>query len=114
MQEKPIEFFNQYIFALATHACYWQSEDSILFMLKELYKLREIYASKEIEDTGLNLEVSEANQLNLNAQNNPNLVSPMQATSSNINFNQSIANSSNSQQQSTTKNFFVSTSIDIE
>jgi hypothetical protein len=30
LQEKPIEFINEYIFALATHACYWQSEDTCI------------------------------------------------------------------------------------
>lgn len=42
LQEKPIEYINEYIFALATHACYWQSEDTCLFILKELYKLNGI------------------------------------------------------------------------
>ncbi|RWS26786.1 phospholipase DDHD2-like protein [Leptotrombidium deliense] len=37
LQETPIEFFNEYIFALATHACYWESEDTALLLLKELY-----------------------------------------------------------------------------
>jgi len=51
LQEKPIEFFNQYIFALATHACYWSSEDCVLFMLKELYKLKSVYSTKEPEES---------------------------------------------------------------
>ncbi|XP_053212669.1 phospholipase DDHD2-like [Panonychus citri] len=38
LQEAPIEFFNGYIFALATHTCYWQSEDTSLFVLKNVYK----------------------------------------------------------------------------
>ncbi|RWS17102.1 phospholipase DDHD2-like protein [Dinothrombium tinctorium] len=39
LQEAPIEFFNEYIFALASHACYWESEDTALMLLKELYSL---------------------------------------------------------------------------
>lgn len=34
LQEAPFEFFNEYIFALTSHVCYWESEDTILFMLK--------------------------------------------------------------------------------
>lgn len=40
LQEKPIESFNEYLFALASHACYWESEDTVLFILKELYALQ--------------------------------------------------------------------------
>lgn len=40
LQEKPIESFNEYLFALASHACYWESEDTVLLMLKELYALQ--------------------------------------------------------------------------
>lgn len=39
LQEKPIEILNEYIFALAAHACYWQSEDTALFIVREIYKL---------------------------------------------------------------------------
>ncbi|XP_046851691.1 phospholipase DDHD2-like [Xenia sp. Carnegie-2017] len=38
LQEKPIEILNEYLFALSGHACYWQSEDTALFMLNEIYK----------------------------------------------------------------------------
>ncbi|ESN94061.1 hypothetical protein HELRODRAFT_193825 [Helobdella robusta] len=37
LQEKPIEIFNDYLFALASSSCYWQSEDTALLMLKEIY-----------------------------------------------------------------------------
>ncbi|XP_046327437.2 phospholipase DDHD2-like isoform X2 [Haliotis rufescens] len=37
LQEKPIESFNDYLFALASHGCYWESEDTVLLFLKELY-----------------------------------------------------------------------------
>ncbi|CAE1287477.1 SEC23-interacting protein,Phospholipase DDHD2 [Acanthosepion pharaonis] len=39
LQEKPIESFNDYLFALASHGCYWESEDTVLLVLKELYSL---------------------------------------------------------------------------
>ncbi|MED6261277.1 S23-interacting protein [Ataeniobius toweri] len=38
LQEKPIESFNEYLFALQSHLCYWQSEDTALLLLKEIYK----------------------------------------------------------------------------
>ncbi|XP_013407537.1 phospholipase DDHD2 [Lingula anatina] len=37
LQEKPIESFNDYLFALGSHACYWESEDTALMILKEIY-----------------------------------------------------------------------------
>lgn len=38
LQEKPIESLNEYLFALGSHVCYWLSEDTALFMLKEIYR----------------------------------------------------------------------------
>lgn len=39
LQEKPIESFNEYLFALQSHLCYWESEDTALLILKEIYKI---------------------------------------------------------------------------
>ncbi|XP_038613532.1 SEC23-interacting protein [Tachyglossus aculeatus] len=38
LQEKPIESFNEYLFALQSHLCYWESEDTALLILKEIYR----------------------------------------------------------------------------
>ncbi|KAK3573524.1 hypothetical protein QTP86_026035 [Hemibagrus guttatus] len=43
LQEKPIESFNEYLFALQSHLCYWESEDTALFFLKEIYKTMDIW-----------------------------------------------------------------------
>ncbi|KAM4590856.1 SEC23-interacting protein [Odontesthes bonariensis] len=43
LQEKPIESFNEYLFALQSHLCYWQSEDTTLLILKEIYKAMGIH-----------------------------------------------------------------------
>lgn len=43
LQEKPIESFNEYLFALQSHLCYWESEDTALLLLKEIYKTMGIY-----------------------------------------------------------------------
>ncbi|KAI1882549.1 hypothetical protein AGOR_G00251890 [Albula goreensis] len=37
LQEKPIESFNEYLFALQSHLCYWDSEDTVLLILREIY-----------------------------------------------------------------------------
>ncbi|XP_038044465.1 phospholipase DDHD2-like isoform X2 [Patiria miniata] len=37
LQEAPLESFNEYLFALGSHTCYWDSEDTVLLILKEVY-----------------------------------------------------------------------------
>ncbi|XP_024131784.1 phospholipase DDHD2 isoform X2 [Oryzias melastigma] len=37
LQEKPIESFNEYLFAIQSHLCYWESEDTALLLLKDIY-----------------------------------------------------------------------------
>ncbi|CAF0726830.1 unnamed protein product [Brachionus calyciflorus] len=37
LQESPIESFNEYLFALASHVCYWESDDTLLLIIKEIY-----------------------------------------------------------------------------
>ncbi|XP_033194388.2 uncharacterized protein LOC117159022 isoform X2 [Bombus vancouverensis nearcticus] len=37
LQEAPFEYINEYIFALTSHVCYWESEDTMLMILKEIY-----------------------------------------------------------------------------
>ncbi|XP_068597034.1 SEC23-interacting protein [Brachionichthys hirsutus] len=43
LQEKPIESFNEYLFAFQSHLCYWESEDTALLLLKEIYKSKGIH-----------------------------------------------------------------------
>ncbi|XP_015672717.1 SEC23-interacting protein [Protobothrops mucrosquamatus] len=43
LQEKPIESFNEYLFALQSHLCYWESEDTSLLLLKEIYRTMNVY-----------------------------------------------------------------------
>ncbi|KAL2099900.1 hypothetical protein ACEWY4_004294 [Coilia grayii] len=42
LQEKPIEVFNQYLFAIQSHLCYWESEDTALLILKEIYEQQKV------------------------------------------------------------------------
>uniref|UniRef100_A0A673KYA1 Phospholipid phosphatase 5-like n=1 Tax=Sinocyclocheilus rhinocerous TaxID=307959 RepID=A0A673KYA1_9TELE len=37
LQETPIESFNEYLFAIQSHLCYWESEDTALLVLREIY-----------------------------------------------------------------------------
>ncbi|KAL3863613.1 hypothetical protein ACJMK2_005363 [Sinanodonta woodiana] len=39
LQERPIESFNDYVFSLSSHGCYWDSEDTVLMCLKEIYSM---------------------------------------------------------------------------
>lgn len=40
LQERPIEIVNEYLFAIASHGCYWSSEDTALLVIRELYRSR--------------------------------------------------------------------------
>ena len=37
-----MESFNEYLFALASHLCYWDSEDTCLMILREIYSTKNI------------------------------------------------------------------------
>jgi len=50
LQEAPLESFNEYLFALASHLCYWESEDISLMVLKEIYTTLGITADSELLD----------------------------------------------------------------
>lgn len=52
LQEKPIESFNEYLFALSSHGCYWDSEDTVLLILKETYGLLGFMPQKPGLDLG--------------------------------------------------------------
>lgn len=43
LQEAPLESFNEYLFAMSSHACYWESEDTVLLVLKEVYGLLGVF-----------------------------------------------------------------------
>jgi len=50
LQEAPLESFNEYVFAIASHLCYWESEDTSLMVLKEIYSTMDISADSELLD----------------------------------------------------------------
>lgn len=56
LQEAPLEFFNEYLFALTSHVCYWESADTILFIVKEIYSSMGVEADKEVPQHTLKIE----------------------------------------------------------
>ncbi|XP_027624955.1 phospholipase DDHD2 isoform X2 [Tupaia chinensis] len=51
LQEKPIESFNEYLFALQSHLCYWESEDTVLLVLKEIYQTQGVFLDQPLPFT---------------------------------------------------------------
>ena len=43
LQEAPFESFNEYVFALGSHLCYWESEDTSLMILKDIYSQMDVF-----------------------------------------------------------------------
>lgn len=56
LQEAPFEFINEYIFALTSHVCYWESEDTILLMLKEIYSSMGFSTDNQIPQQTMTIE----------------------------------------------------------
>ncbi|CAH8518523.1 unnamed protein product [Dicrocoelium dendriticum] len=42
LQEAPLESFSDYLFALGSHAAYWESKDTSLFLLTETYAVQSV------------------------------------------------------------------------
>lgn len=73
LQEAPLEFFNEYIFALTSHVCYWESEDTMLFLMKEIYSSLGVQSDSQIPQQSMTIERP--------------IVSPTPSTSSQSNYN---------------------------
>ncbi|XP_054005180.1 SEC23-interacting protein isoform X3 [Hylaeus anthracinus] len=56
LQEAPFEYINEYIFALTSHVCYWESEDTMLMMLKEIYGSAGIQTDAQLPQQTLSIE----------------------------------------------------------
>ncbi|CAH0562166.1 unnamed protein product [Brassicogethes aeneus] len=56
LQEAPFEFINEYIFALTSHVGYWESEDTILLMLKEIYTSMGVTTDSQIPQQTMTIE----------------------------------------------------------
>ena len=53
LQEAPLESFNEYVFAVTSHLCYWESEDTNLMIIKETYSSMGIFADSEMPQSKL-------------------------------------------------------------
>ncbi|XP_021694176.1 uncharacterized protein LOC5564210 isoform X2 [Aedes aegypti] len=73
LQEAPLEFFNEYLFALTSHVCYWESEDTMLFLMKEIYSSMGVQSDSQIPQQSMTIE-------------RPRVVSPAPAPSTAGNF----------------------------
>ncbi|XP_012268843.2 SEC23-interacting protein-like isoform X1 [Athalia rosae] len=56
LQEAPFEYINEYIFALTSHVCYWESEDTMLLILKEIYGSMGIQSDAQLPQQTLTIE----------------------------------------------------------
>ncbi|XP_058812828.1 uncharacterized protein LOC131677165 isoform X2 [Topomyia yanbarensis] len=73
LQEAPLEFFNEYVFALTSHVCYWESEDTMLFLMKEIYCSLGVQSDNQIPQQSMTIERP--------------IASPTPSTSSHSNYN---------------------------
>lgn len=51
-----MEFFNGYLFALTSHVCYWESEDTTLFVVKEIYSSMGVRTDSKIPQHSMIIE----------------------------------------------------------
>lgn len=56
LQESPFELFSEYISSLRSHVCYWESEDTMLFILKEIYSTMEVKPDSQIPQPTMTIE----------------------------------------------------------
>lgn len=48
LQERPLESFNDYLFAFQSHLCYWNNEDTVLLLMKSLYENEDILSDRQL------------------------------------------------------------------
>ncbi|XP_053671738.1 uncharacterized protein LOC128721953 [Anopheles nili] len=56
LQEAPFEFINEYLFALTSHVCYWDSEDTMLFLMKEIYNSLGVQTDHQVPQQTMTIE----------------------------------------------------------
>lgn len=54
LQEAPFESFNGYLFSIGSHVCYWKSEDTMLLMLKEMYRSSGVNVDNQVPQQQIN------------------------------------------------------------
>jgi len=58
LQEAPLETFNQYISAVRSHVVYWESQDTMLLILKELYNTIGILPDSQVSQQMLPFDIT--------------------------------------------------------
>lgn len=48
LQERPLESFNDYLFAFQSHLCYWSNEDTVLLLMKDIYEKGDVLSDRQI------------------------------------------------------------------
>ncbi|VVC36241.1 Hypothetical protein CINCED_3A009347 [Cinara cedri] len=64
LQEAPLESFNEYLFAVGSHLCYWESEDTILLVLKEMYSITGISPDNQVQHAILPFDIHDNDNSN--------------------------------------------------
>ncbi|XP_050546250.1 phospholipase DDHD2-like isoform X2 [Daktulosphaira vitifoliae] len=67
LQEAPLESFNEYLFAVGSHLCYWESEDTILLVLKEIYSALGVSPDNQVQHAMLPFDISDENSSNFSS-----------------------------------------------
>jgi len=49
LQERPLESFNDYLFAFQSHLCYWNNEDTVLLLMKDVYEQTGVLDDRQIQ-----------------------------------------------------------------
>lgn len=57
LQEAPFEMINEYLFAMTSHVCYWESEDTMLLILREIYSSLGVSPDRGVPQQTLTVEV---------------------------------------------------------
>ncbi|CAB0015525.1 unnamed protein product [Nesidiocoris tenuis] len=58
LQEAPLEHFNQYISAVRSHFVYWESEDTMLMVLKQIYETMDIKPDSQVAQQILPFDIN--------------------------------------------------------
>ncbi|KAG6465411.1 hypothetical protein O3G_MSEX015136 [Manduca sexta] len=56
LQEAPLELINEYLFAMRSHVGYWESEDTMLLMLREIYDALGVQPDGTLPQQGMTVQ----------------------------------------------------------
>ncbi|XP_041983858.1 uncharacterized protein LOC121736613 isoform X2 [Aricia agestis] len=56
LQEAPLEMINEYLFAMSSHVGYWESEDTMLLILREIYDAVDVRPDAALPQPNMTVE----------------------------------------------------------